>query len=120
MGVHMPRSRVMICVMGSVVHSWVGKAQGYTLVIPADEALCIKSCCGSIMTVHSLGILDCTTWLGLFYNIITGEACMQTASPTVGNVWCVRQPNPVLMFYQEHCSHYQCRNMFVSMQVWIL
>ena len=51
--------------------------------------LCVKSCCGSIMTVHMLGILDCTAWLGLSRNAITGVACMQTASPTVGNIWCI-------------------------------
>ena len=49
------------------------------------------------MTVHTLGILDCTTWLGLSHNAITGKACMQTASHIVGNVWCVRRLKPVLM-----------------------
>ena len=24
------------------------------------------------------------------------------------------------MFHQEHCSHYQCRNMFLNMRVWSL
>ena len=71
------------------------------------------------MTVHTLGILDCTTWLGLSHNAITGEACMQTASHIVGSVWCVRQLKPVLVFCQEHCSHYQCHDMFLNMQVWI-
>ena len=58
------------------------------------------------MIVHTLGILDCTIWLGLFHNVITSEACIQTASPTVGNVWCFRQLNPVLVFHQEQCSNY--------------
>ena len=71
------------------------------------------------MTVHMLGILACTAWLVLFRNVITGEACMQTASPTVGNVWCVRLLNSVLVFHQEYCSHYQCHNIFLNMRVWI-
>ena len=66
----------------------MGKAGVTSLVIPAMMMFCVRSCCGSIVTTHTLGILDCTAWLVPFHNVITGEACMQTASPTVGNVWC--------------------------------
>ena len=79
--------------------------------------LYVRSCCGSIMTVHMLGILDCIAQLGLFCKVITGKVCMLIASPAVGNVWCIKLLNLVLVFHQEHCSHYQCHDMFLNMQV---
>ena len=32
--------------------------------------LCIRSCCGSIMTVYMLGILNFTAWLGFFVTLL--------------------------------------------------